>query len=114
RFMGESTEIAGRAGTGGVETAFGKLPVASPAAAGEDVTLILRPENLRADGAGRISLGEARVVDAGFQGAHVRGSARSETLDQAFLLRLAPSAISAPGTRLSLSCQPEDLIAVRD
>jgi spermidine/putrescine transport system ATP-binding protein len=113
RFMGESTEISGRAAGGGVETAFGMLPIAAQAAAGEAVTLILRPENLRVDGKGPVSLGEVRIVDAVFQGAHVRASARSETLDQSFLIRLPPSTASTPGTRLSLSCQPEDLVAVR-
>ena len=112
RFMGESTEIPGRATAAGVETAFGILPVAPPPAPAESVTLILRPENLRADGSGSISLGEARITDAVFQGAHVRIAARSETRDQSFVLRLPPAAVTAPGTTLSLSCQVEDLTAV--
>ena len=112
RFMGESTEIPGRARGQGVETAFGLLPVA--AKADEPITLILRPENLRADGSGEISLGDARITDAVFQGAHLRVQARSERSEQSFLLRLPPTSAVAPGTKLSLSCQAEDLVAVRD
>lgn len=114
RFMGESTEIAGKAGQSGVETAFGLLPVATEAAAGEAVTLVVRPENLRADGSGAVLLGEARITDAVFQGAHQRVVAASATGDQRFVLRLPPAAVSAPGTKLSLSCRAEDLIAVRE
>ena len=112
--MGESTEIPGRAKGEGVETAFGLLPVKANAADGEAVTLILRPENLRADGSGKIPLGDARIADAVFQGAHLRVQARSQTSEQSFLLRLPPTAVSTPGTKLSLSCQAEDLVAVRD
>jgi spermidine/putrescine transport system ATP-binding protein len=113
RFMGESTEIAGHAAAGGVATALGLLPVASGAAAGEAVTLIVRPENLRADGAGEVSLGDARITDAVFQGAHVRVHALSRTGEQAFVLRLPPTASVEPGTPVSLSCRAEDLIPVR-
>jgi spermidine/putrescine transport system ATP-binding protein len=113
RFMGESTEIAGQAAGGGVATALGLLPVATQVAAGEPVTLILRPENLRADGAGAVSLGRARITDAVFQGAHIRVLARNEVPDQTFVLRLPPTAIVTPGTELSLSCAPGDLIPVR-
>ena len=114
RFMGESTEIAGRARDGGVETVFGLLPVATTVPTGEAVTLVLRPENLRADGSGRISLGEARITDAVFQGAHQRVLAAGAIGEQRFLLRLPPAAATAPGTKLSLSCEAADLIAVRE
>jgi spermidine/putrescine transport system ATP-binding protein len=113
RFMGESTEIAGRAKAGGVETEVGLLPVATGVATGEAVTLILRPENLRADRSGEVPLGEARITDAVFQGAHVRVLARSRTREQSFVLRLPPTAVVAPGTDLSLSCRADDLIPVR-
>jgi spermidine/putrescine transport system ATP-binding protein len=113
RFMGESTEIAGRARSGGVATELGLLPVSTRVPVGEVVTLILRPENLRADRSGGVSLGEARITDAVFQGAHVRVLARNSSRDQAFVLRLPPTAAVAPGTVLSLSCRAEDLIPVR-
>jgi hypothetical protein len=73
---------------------------------------MLRPENLRADESGEISLGEARITDAVFQGAHLRVIARGEATEQTFLLRLPPAAVSAPGTKLALSCRKDDLIAV--
>ena len=114
RFMGESTEIAGKAAAGSVATGLGLLPVATEARAGEAITLIIRPENLRADGAGDIRLGDARITDAVFQGAHIRVLARSQAGDQAFVLRLPPTANVAPGTPVSLSCGRGDLVPVRD
>ncbi len=113
RFMGESTEIAGRATARGVETAFGILPISGGVSPGEALTLILRPENLRADRAGDIALGQACITDAVFQGATVRVLARAQTGDQGFVLRLPPGADIAPGTTLSLSCRSGDLIPVR-
>jgi spermidine/putrescine transport system ATP-binding protein len=113
RFMGESTEIAGKATNRGVQTAFGELPVAGNVAAGEAVTLILRPENLRADGSGDAALGQACITDSVFQGATIRVLARAENGNQGFVLRLPPGADVTPGTTLSLSCQAGDLIPVR-
>jgi spermidine/putrescine transport system ATP-binding protein len=113
RFMGESTEIAGKATGRGVQTAFGALPVAASVPAGEALTLILRPENLRADRSGDIALGQACITDAVFQGATVRVLARAATGDQGFVLRLPASADVAPGTTLSLSCRAQDLVPVR-
>jgi spermidine/putrescine transport system ATP-binding protein len=112
RFMGESTEITGRAAAGGVQTVLGLLPVETPAHIGETVVLILRPENLRVDGLGDIALGRARITDAVFQGAHVRVLARNEERQQGFVVRLPPAAITAPGTELALSCKAADLVAV--
>jgi hypothetical protein len=111
--MGESTEIAGKATSRGVATSFGEVPVSSGAVAGEPVTLILRPENLHADRSGSVSLGQACITDAVFQGANVRVLARGATGDQGFVLRLPPGAGAAPGTMLSLSCRPADLIPVK-
>jgi spermidine/putrescine transport system ATP-binding protein len=113
RFMGESTEIAGKATARGVETAFGAVPIAAGVSPGEAVTLILRPENLRADGQGDVALGKACITDAVFQGATVRVLARAATGDQGFVLRLPPGTDVAPGTTLSLSCRSSDLIPVK-
>ena len=113
RFMGESTEIAGRATARGVQTAFGEMPLAPGVAASEAVTLILRPENLRADGSGEVMLGQACITDAVFQGATVRVLARAVTGDQGFVLRLPASADVAAGTTLSLACRSSDLIPVK-
>jgi spermidine/putrescine transport system ATP-binding protein len=112
-FMGESTEILGRVATASLaQTPVGALPVALAAPVGAAVTIIIRPENIRADGTGRVSLGGARITEAIFQGAHYRVLALAETSGQAFVLRLPPSAAPAPGHLLSLSCQEDDLVAV--
>ncbi len=113
RFMGESTEIAGKATARGVQTPFGEFSLTTGAAAGEAVTLILRPENLRADGSGEVALGQARITDAVFQGATVRVLARAVTGDQGFVLRLPAGPDVASGTTLSLSCRSSDLIPVK-
>ena len=46
------------------------LRVAGDLRTGADVTVIIRPENLKADAAGEVALGTARVREAVFQGAH--------------------------------------------
>jgi spermidine/putrescine transport system ATP-binding protein len=112
-FMGESTEIAATAaGTGRARTPLGDLPVALSQPPGTPATIIVRPENVRADGTGRVPLGEARVVEAIFQGAHYRVLAASEATGQRFILRLPPSAGPEIGAALSLSCAEDDLVAV--
>ena len=112
-FMGESTEIAAVvAGAGLARSPLGDLPVALSAPPGSAVTIIIRPENIRADGTGAVSLGAARVVEAIFQGAHYRVLARSERVEQSFILRLAPSASPVAGGVLDLSCEGADLVAV--
>jgi spermidine/putrescine transport system ATP-binding protein len=113
RFMGESTEIAGKATARGAQTPFGELSLTTGAVAGEAVTLILRPENLRADGSGEVVLGQACITDAVFQGATVRVLARAVSGDQGFVLRLPASADVAAGTTFSLSCRSSDLIPVK-
>lgn len=111
-FMGESTEIAGTVVPDGVRSVLGDLPVAPKGTAGEAATVIIRPENVRADGTGAVSLGEARITEAIFQGAHYRVQARSETTDQMFILRLPPRAAPEAGGLLNLSCAEADLVAV--
>jgi spermidine/putrescine transport system ATP-binding protein len=112
-FMGESTEIIGTVVTPSVaRTTIGELPAALGAPVGTPTTIIIRPENVRADGSGGVPLGEARVTEAIFQGAHYRVMAMSETTGQLFILRLPPSAAPEQGNLLSLSCQEDDLVAV--
>jgi spermidine/putrescine transport system ATP-binding protein len=111
-FMGESAEIpATILSAASVRTALGDLPVPNSGAAGAKLTIIIRPENIRADGGGPVALGEARITDAVFQGAHYRVLATAST-GQNFILRLPPGAAPAPGASLSLSCQASDLVAV--
>jgi spermidine/putrescine transport system ATP-binding protein len=119
-FMGESTQLTGRVVQAGpqnmlsVETAVGILPVAGAAGAGAAVTLIVRPENLRADGGGEVSLGEAHVREAVFQGAHYRVLASRADSAQDFVLRLPPQARVEPGMALTVGCAAADLVLVQD
>ena len=111
-FMGESTQIAGRvSGANAVETAIGLVHAAMIHPIGSEVVLIVRPENIRTDGA-EIALGAARIREATFQGAHYRVLAKAERGDQDFVLRLPPDAAVEPGAVLRLSCRAESLVAL--
>ena len=110
-FMGESTEFSGSVISSGIiETKAGKLPWPGGPTSGE-ATLIIRPENIRADGAGAVALGAARISEAVFQGAHYRVFAAAES-GQLFNLRLPPAAAPAPGDWLTLSCAADNLVPV--
>jgi spermidine/putrescine transport system ATP-binding protein len=111
-FMGESTQVAGRiSGTNAIETPIGLVhaPVTQPV--GAEVVLIVRPENIRTDGAA-IDLGTARIREATFQGAHYRVLAKAERGDQDFVLRLPPDHAVEQGAVLRLSCRTENLVAL--
>jgi spermidine/putrescine transport system ATP-binding protein len=111
-FMGESTQIPGRvSGVNAAETAIGLVHAVMTQPIGTEVVLIVRPENIRADGAG-IDLGTARIREATFQGAQYRVLAKAERGDQDFVLRLPPDAAVEQGAVLRLSCRPENLIAL--
>ncbi len=112
-FMGESTAFSGPVVAPGIiDTPVGKLPRdAAGAETGAEATLIIRPENIRADGAGAIALGQARITEAVFQGAHYRVFAAAET-GQVFNLRLSPNAAPKPGDTLNLSCEAQNLVPV--
>jgi spermidine/putrescine transport system ATP-binding protein len=110
-FMGESTAFSGPVVAPGIiGTPAGKLP-GGAAASGTEATVIIRPENIRADAAGAIPLGQARITEAVFQGAHYRVFAAAES-GQVFNLRLPPSAAPKPGDTLTLSCEAEHLVPV--
>lgn len=116
-FMGESTQIEGKvvAASGGTvdfETAIGRFAVTGAAEPGSAAALIVRPENIRADGSGAVFLGEVRVREAVFQGAHFRVIAEAVAGGQTFVLRLPPDAAPAEGAALMLSCRPSDLVLV--
>jgi spermidine/putrescine transport system ATP-binding protein len=119
-FMGESTQLEGRVVERAgpcviVETAVGRLPISGALEPGTAVTVILRPENIRAEAGGaparaEVALGEARLREAVFQGAHYRVLASREAPAQDFVLRLPPQARVEPGMRLTLSCNAGDLV----
>jgi hypothetical protein len=73
--------------------------------------LIVRPENIRTDGAA-IDLGTARIREATFQGAHYRVLAKAERGDQDFVLRLPPDQVVEQGRALRLSCRAENLVVL--
>ena len=108
-FMGESTQIAGRATKAGVETSLGAVQGPTRHPPGAEVVLVVRPENIRTD-ASEIDLGPARIREATFQGAHYRILAKSERGDQDFVLRLPPDHTVEQGRVLQLSCRPDNLI----
>jgi spermidine/putrescine transport system ATP-binding protein len=117
QFMGESTQIEGRVVTRSgshtiVESKIGPLPCGEVRDACTNVALIVRPENIRVDGTGDVSLGHARVREAVFQGTHARVLATGESGEQAFVLRMGSDKIPEQGERLSLSCRATDLILV--
>jgi spermidine/putrescine transport system ATP-binding protein len=116
-FMGESTQIAGRvtgaeSGWVTVDTAVGQLRASSGPMANVDVMLVIRPENIRTDKA-ELSLGSARIHEATFQGAHYRVLARSEQIDQEFVLRLPPDAPVEQGRLLQLSCRAGHVVVLK-
>jgi spermidine/putrescine transport system ATP-binding protein len=115
-FMGESTQITGRviattADTVEISTGIGNLRAMGQQAAGAEVTLIVRPENIRTCG-GEVDLGPARIREATFQGAHFRVLARSERGAQDFVLRLPPDHSIEQGMALPLTCRVENLVAL--
>jgi spermidine/putrescine transport system ATP-binding protein len=112
-FMGESSEISGTITAHGiVDTMLGRLPVQSVAGAGTAATLVIRPENIYADGTGDVKLGSARITEAVFQGSYFRVGAVGEPNGQIFRLRLAPAATLTSGALVNLSCRSEDIVAV--
>jgi len=116
-FMGESTQIAGRISGGqngvfNVATGIGHLQAVGDAGDGAEVTLILRPENILVGAAGDVGLGQARIREAVFQGAHYRVLASNEGGSQDFVLRLPPDARVEQGMQIGLSCQSSRLVAV--
>jgi spermidine/putrescine transport system ATP-binding protein len=120
RFMGESTQVEGQVRAASsvtmtVETILGTLIVAQPEArvftAGTQLALVLRPENISAAGGSEMTLGEVRVTEVVFQGAHLRVLARHDR-GQEFVLRLAPDTAVTPGQLLQLGCRRADLIPV--
>jgi spermidine/putrescine transport system ATP-binding protein len=116
-FMGESTQIPGRvidadSGWVTVQTGVGSLRASSGPMSNVDVVLVIRPENIRTDGA-ELSLGSARIHEATFQGAHYRVLARGEQADQEYVLRLPPDAPVEQGRLLHLSCRAAHVVVLK-
>ncbi|MDH3475615.1 MAG: ABC transporter ATP-binding protein [Rhodospirillales bacterium] len=115
-FMGDNNLIEGRvveAASGRVtlETPLGAFAVAGEAETGSRAALSIRPEHLHGEaGAGRVPLGSARVLEAGFFGTHHQCTARLETLEQPVKVRLPQKHIPQAGESLTLYADPADMV----
>jgi spermidine/putrescine transport system ATP-binding protein len=123
RFMGDSNVLEGRVvgGSDGgvaVETALGTVPIGSDALAAvgladvapESIALAIciRPEHLRADGSGPVALGQAELLERHFVGTYQRW--RVAAAGEQLVLFVSPTMPWEPRMRISLSCDPSDVI----
>ncbi len=121
-FMGETNILDGRvvevqSGTVRVETALGVLEAEGDAAPGTAVHLSIRPEQIALDAGHSAAqpLGAAEVIEAGFQGTHLRARARCLNAPEIeFRLRLPQDSAIQPGTRLNLTVKREHLVLLKD
>jgi spermidine/putrescine transport system ATP-binding protein len=121
-FMGETNILEGRVveARGGrvrVETALGTLEANGEATPGTTVHLSIRPEQIvqQVDPSAAQPLGTAEVIEAGFQGTHLRARAKCLGADGLELrLRLAQDSAIRPGARLNLAVKREHLVLLKD
>ncbi len=112
-FMGESMIFPGHAaGPDEINTAFGTWRLASPVAAGAQVTLAIRPEHVVL-GNGALSLGKATVGDVVFQGSFKRVTATPEKDPAiALLARLPADSVVRPGDVLDFACDARHVLVL--
>jgi spermidine/putrescine transport system ATP-binding protein len=121
-FMGESNLIEGtvaKAGTTGIVavTPCGELQLMGQAGEGEQITIAIRPENLkpRSVRGARLHLGQARVCEVMFQGSFKRLTVQTEGAEPQYLvLHLDADESARQGDRIDLYCRPSDLILLRE
>jgi spermidine/putrescine transport system ATP-binding protein len=119
-FMGESTVFKGKVleaedGRLTVSTVLGRLAVHGEAAAGQQVELAIRPENLKLQSSRDVwlHLARGRVTDVVFQGSFKRVTVVSESSPPvALLVRVGADEPVKPGVRIDLSCRPADIIVL--
>ena len=117
-FMGDNNLLEGRvtaieAQGVRVETALGSFSVSGKAENGAEIALCLRPEHLHPESAeGRIALGQASVIEAGFFGTHHQCSAELEGHEMPVKLRLPQKRIVQPGEILALYADPADMVLI--
>ncbi|WP_412179044.1 ABC transporter ATP-binding protein [Rhizobium sp. TRM95796] len=124
-FMGEANIIPARiaaldATEMAMETAVGRLVLPRDAltsgepVAGQNATVVIRPEHFRGEGQGpSVDLGEALVEDAAFFGTHQRCHLRStRSADTVLVAHLPQSAEPKRGDRLMLAAPAETIVVL--
>ncbi|MCV3767877.1 TOBE domain-containing protein [Rhizobium sp. TRM95796] len=103
-----------------METAVGRLVLPRDAltsgepVAGQNATVVIRPEHFRGEGQGpSVDLGEALVEDAAFFGTHQRCHLRStRSADTVLVAHLPQSAEPKRGDRLMLAAPAETIVVL--
>lgn len=121
-FMGESNLIPARVmdqskDTVRIDSAMGELLVDGNDAYGPEVTLCIRPENLKlyANKVGSVSLGAATVSEVVFQGSHLRLRALGgPNRDIDLVLQAPPDTPVELGSTVELGAASKDLILLQD
>ncbi len=122
-FMGESNIFAGEAVEAAgectwIKTAFGTLPVPGRSAMGERVNVLIRPEHIqsgRGVDAAAVSLGQAVVSEAVFQGTHLRLRLNAgPNGDVPILARTEADTAVNVGDRLELAARSQNLVLLRE
>jgi spermidine/putrescine transport system ATP-binding protein len=120
-FMGESTVFSGKVVSVSEErltihTPLGRLTVHGDAAAGQEIHLAIRPENLKLQSTRDVwlHLGRAQVSDVVFQGSFKRVTAVSQSMPPVpLVLRAGADELVKPREYVDLYCKPSDLILLR-
>ena len=115
-FAGEAVEAAGECPW--IKTAFGTLPVPGRSAMGERVNVLIRPEHIqsgRGVDAAAVSLGQAVVSEAVFQGTHLRLRLNAgPNGDVPILARTEADTAVNVGDRLELAARSQNLVLLRE
>lgn len=116
RFLGLSNLLPGRvaateAKRATVDTALGRLTLAAegPLAAGQAVTMLIRPEAARLAGkcpAGDGVVLDGRVTETSFRGGHIRLVVQAE-VELAFEIVPGGAELPGPGEKIRLTLEPE-------
>ena len=114
-FMGEVTTLSGRVTDPcRAKTPVGTLPVPRSFAAGSEVRIAIRPENLIAGGdpVGRQSFGELRIGEIVFQGPAKRllGEVGPPDAPIPAIVRVPASTQLSEGERVPLWCDPAHIL----
>jgi spermidine/putrescine transport system ATP-binding protein len=120
-FMGESTVFSGKVVSASeerltVHTPLGRLTVHGEAAAGQEIHLAIRPENLKLQSTRDVwlHLGRAQVSDVVFQGSFKRVTAVSQSMPPVpLVLRAGADEAVKPREYVDLYCKPSDLILLK-